>query len=334
MTARGLTLSLIVTALVCVLLVRPYAVRAELTFPATMTYQGAIESTSGGGYNSHGGTVLITFTTENELLRVEVRDFVYGVVTLPTYEERLSTINKTVYYNSTPPSPDGPFGAAIPLGEVGMLRSTLVLQGTVDHSTQVSGMVKLSCTQDLCAGLDAPFSANQIVETPLADTDTVFEAEVESGGTIIVAVDEHEKVTSLALEDVSFPDCPLDYPFNVSTFDATPAAFPLGFRVSWDYFLSVSGTKLDDTWAGAIKLQVSLYDDCHDEVAWSTAGFPTKEPSLSATTGPTPQPSPASPGLPATGSNEVQSTPVLQVILLTCLVLVLLGTGVWFTQRR
>jgi len=330
-------LGLAVAALLCGLLVGATPTRAEPVFPETVTYQGTIESQPWMG-GSHGGTILLTFTPENELLRIELRDFVYGVITKPGYHEELTTINKVMYYNSVPSS-DGAFVAGIPLLEFGMApHSALVFQGTVDPNSaeHVNGTVTISCTANTGGGcgVSAPFSATEVVETPPADTDTVVEAQTENGGTILFALNTDKRVTALALQNVSFPNCPLDYSFSVVTFVDAPNAFNVGMRVD-SSLLSISGSgSPSGSWSGTINYRSSVYDECDASVRWSTAGFPTEQPSPEATTIPSPGPTPAPVALPAAGSGAHGSAKPSGAILLAFLGAVFLATGALSLRRR
>jgi hypothetical protein len=226
----------------------------------------------------------------------------------------------------SPPSPvvDGAFTALVPLNEVGMGSTSLSFAGTIDSDTNISGTAGLSCVIGKCT-LAAPFSATGPIDTPPAAGDLVFKAHLANGkGTLLLALNEDENVTSFALLGVSFDDCEPGYQFNVRTFFDTPTALSggsFGVRVAQQLGAFVRDAHLENgVLSGTLRL---IYlGGCETQTQWTTAELATETPLVP----PTPAATSAAPTLPPAGRGP-EGSDTTAIVLLPALVASLMGAA-------
>ncbi len=329
-------ISAVLSVQLAVLVAQATAAAGDPVFPETVTYQGQIEETSNPVWNSRGGTVMLTFDSENRVVRAELRDFAFALTRyncspcIPIGED-VTNVNRVMHQSVDGSNTGNEFAIGLPYIEIGMGRSSFVVQGTVDN-TGARGTVEMSCLITPCT-LDAPFTATEVIDTAPADTDTIVEAAVESGGTILFALNSNESVTALALNNVLLT-CGLEHRFNAISFHDAPGTFDIAFRVGIYYGVSVSGSKLrDGSWFGTLELRRLFSDECEEDVRWSSVGSDTEAPTITPQVMPPSQPTAAAPALPATGQRAERGNPMAAALLVVLLYLGAASTTAWLIRR-
>lgn len=310
MVLRLLLAALVATA--CGLLSAMGRSHADAGFPDDVTLQGTIESALGMPFNSYGGTVLFTFTPDmSGLLRVEIRDFVVG----SDYPLQFrSTYDRVMHYSPPQPIVDGMLTAGLGLNEIGMGRVGLGFQGTIISPSEVSGTASVSCLITTCT-LAAPWSAAEPIDTPPDGDDIAYKVNfADREGTLLLALDEQQNVTSFALLDVPFDECESSYRFNVRTFFSVPPALTsleFGARVAQQYGAFVQDVQMESgVLSGTLRLMSGPYrGDCEVLERWTIGEIPTETPPAR----PTATSTPAAPALPPTGSGPVNHKSALPI---------------------
>lgn len=301
--------------------------------PSDVTFEGEVAETSG---SLGPGLIRITLTPSMDgVLRAELEDVRSLWVSAPrviTLEQRLS--NKMYFW---PPEPivDGRFalllsgprvgsGPPVSVSIEGELVSSSELRGTLEHT-------KFGTNH-------TTWRATEPADTPPGAQDLIFDAFVEGGGRISVALTEDGlSVTSFDLQALSLDPCSPGETFSVRAFFDPGVDLDRAYAYVRDNasvrLVSVDVNQVTGPRAsGTLNWSSLKIDDCIFHVRWQTEPFttaqPTATPQPTATALPTPVEEPT--GLPASGGGGARGVPSAGLaILAACLGAALAAVGLF-----
>ena len=265
------------------------------------------------------GAIRITLTPNMDgVLRAEVADVHvanYHVEYGTTVEYQLSGRQ---YYWPPVPIEDGSFALRIFFPAPAELPSFVDIEGEVVSSSELRGTVRSNHSP-----VGTNWGAAGPADTPPDADDILFDAYVEGGGRLSVALTEDRlSVTAFELQDLPLAPCLPGEALSVRAFyDSGVGLDRAGAYIRGvddTYSVNLDVAEVDGSHASGTVSWSSRRWDCYVEVRWQTEPFPTPEPTVTAQPSPlappaaTPTPTPVEEpsGLPATGGGRGSGAPL------------------------
>jgi hypothetical protein len=171
---------------------------ADDTGPKSVMYQG----TPGSALPVQVGVIRVTFTPDRS-----------GVIRVTAGEGPFSSSlnsNRQMYYEPPAPVSGGAFSVGIPLNLVGTLRAGLIVEGTFQSDTQITGRVRYAiCGTIPCQFWDADMTLTGPLDTPPAPDDLPLAGSLagDPGGISLWRSPDGTEVTALAFRGGALTPC-------------------------------------------------------------------------------------------------------------------------------